>query len=341
MVDKKNDKVKFDIIPKTNVEYICVTNGCIRFLDIYQFLSSSLHSLVKTLVDNSHDTLKNLKEGIVDNEEKLNIVNEIEEEDKTNKDLKRDYPEKIEKIEEALLKYMGENDPKILETGFPDKWECLTKNLAYHYDNFDSIDDYQKPVDNLKKEDFFRKLKIDYPSDKEIERTKGIIKKFDLKNGEKLTQMYLKSDILLLICVFEKFIKKVSVNEFGNNPLHCVSLLGYTWQCGLKYTGTNLQTLQDKHLILPLENKIRSGFSSVMGDRYVNSDENKKIIYMDSTNIYGHSMSQPLPYDVIEMRHGHPDLYMNKLQKILYTPDDSDIGYFIEVDLRYSDNIKD
>ena len=78
-----------------------------------------------------------------------------------------------------------------------------------------------------------------------------------------------------------------------------------------------------------------------MGDRYVNSDAKKKIIYIDSTNIYGRSMSQPLPYDEIEMWHGRPDLYTNKLQEILKTPDDSDIGYFIEVDLRYPDKIKE
>ena len=73
-----------------------------------------------------------------------------------------------------------------------------------------SIDDYQKPVDNLKKEDFFSKLKNDYSSDKEIERTKEIIELFDIKNGEELTQLYLKSDVLLLTCVFEKFVKSVS-----------------------------------------------------------------------------------------------------------------------------------
>ena len=45
-------------------------------------------------------------------------------------------------------------------------------------------------------------------------------------------------------------------------------------------------------------------------------------------------MSQPLPYDEIKMWHGHPDLYMNKSEEILNTPDDSGIGYFVEVDLR-------
>ena len=35
--DKKNDKVKFDIIPETNEKCLSVTYGCIRFIDSYQF----------------------------------------------------------------------------------------------------------------------------------------------------------------------------------------------------------------------------------------------------------------------------------------------------------------
>ena len=90
-----------------------------------------------------------------------------------------------------------------------------------------------------------------------------------------MTEIYFKSDVLLLTCVFEKFIK-VSINEFGFIALYFVSLPGYTWQCGLKYTGINLQTLQDKYMILLLENIIRSGISSVMSNRYVKSDDKKR-----------------------------------------------------------------
>ena len=61
---------------------------------------------------------------------------------------------------------------------------------------------------------------------------------------------------------------------------------------------------------------------------------------MDASNLYGHSMSQMLPFDEIEMWYGHPDLYLNWLEEILNTPDDRDVGYFIEVDLKYPDNIK-
>ena len=66
----------FKIIHKIFEEYISVRHGCIRIFDSYRILSSSLDSLVKTLSDNSHKTLRKLKEEIVDNDEILNIVNE-------------------------------------------------------------------------------------------------------------------------------------------------------------------------------------------------------------------------------------------------------------------------
>ena len=241
---------------------------------------------------------------------------------------------------DKLVKNLDEDDFKILKKEFPDKWQYSNKKLAYPYQYFNIIDVYKKPVDKLKKEDFFSKLKNDYPDDDEIERTKEIIKLFDIKNREELTKLYCKSDVILLADVIEKFVK-VSFEEYGIYPLYCVSLPGYTYQCALKYTDIKLQTLQDKDLIFLLENNIRGGISSVMGDRYVKSDECKKISYMDATILYGHSMSQMLPYDEIEMWHGHPDTYWNWLEEILNTPDDSDIGYFLEVDLKYPHNIKE
>ena len=46
---------------------------------------------------------------------------------------------------------MSENDLKLSKTEVPDKWNYLTKKLAYPYEIFNSIDDYQKPVTDLKK----------------------------------------------------------------------------------------------------------------------------------------------------------------------------------------------
>ena len=247
--------------------------------------------------------------------------------------MKKDYPDKINEFEENSLKHLGENDPKLLKTGVPDKWKFLTKKLAYPYESFKSIKDYQKPVDKLKEEDFFGKLKNDYPSDEEIQRPMDIIKRFNIKIGEELTQIDLENNLLLLACVFEKFIK-VSVHNFDTDPLYFVSLPGYTRQCGLKSTGVNLQTLQGEDMILLLGNNIRGGISSVMGNRYTKSDENKNILLAEANNLYGHFESQPLFYDETKF-----DKKI-KLEDNLNTPDDSDVGYFVEVDLIYADNIE-
>ena len=82
-------------------------------------------------------------------------------------------------------------------------------------------------------------MKNKCPDDEKIERTKELNEKFSIKDGEEITEIFFKSDVLLLACVFEKFLK-VSVcvkryqYEFGINPLYCVSLAGYTWDRGVK-----------------------------------------------------------------------------------------------------------
>ena len=72
-----------------------------------------------------------------------------------------------------------------------------------------------------------------------------------------------------------------------------------------------------------------------MGDRYVQSDDNKKVLDVDANMLYGWAMSEYLPSDKVKFDKNI------ELEDILNTPDDSDIGYFIEVNLKYSDNIKE
>ena len=68
----------------------------------------------------------------------------------------------------------------------------------------------------------------------------------------------------------------------------------------INYTDNKLQLLQDRDMIPLLENSIGGGISSVMCDRYVMSDENKKILYNEANNLNGPSISQPLPFEEIK-----------------------------------------
>ena len=150
MIWKKN-KVKFEIIAKTNdEEHFSVRYGCITFVDSYRFLSHSLDELDKSL---------------------------------------------------------DENDFIILKREFRNNLIILNQELAYPYEYFNSVDDYQNSVDTLKKEDFFSKLKNNYPDDNEIDRRKEITKLIKIKIREQLTRLNMKTDITLLADVFWKINK--------------------------------------------------------------------------------------------------------------------------------------
>ena len=87
-----------------------------------------------------------------------------------------------------------------------------------------------------------------------------------------------------------------------------------------------MKKLLDGDTIPLLENDSRAGIFRVMKDRYLTSDETKKVMYIDPNKLNDHSMSQPLSYDEIKFDTN------GKLEDILNTADDSDSGFIVEVD---------
>ena len=153
--------------------------------------------------------------------------------------------------------------------------------------------------------------------------------------------LYLKMDVLQLADVFENFVES-STREYKINPLYSYSLPGYTWKAGLKLTNIKLDFIKDKELLLLLENNIRGGISSVMGDRHVQSDENKQILYIDANNLYGWAMSQYLPTGEFKKLQLPENYSQDQLvEDLLQIPDDNEYGYFIDCDLEYPVEIKE
>ena len=209
------------------------------------------------------------------------------------------------------------------------------RNLAWPYGYFNSINDYQKPVSNNKNEYFFSKLENDHPIGNEIDWTKDGNKVFLNRNGEELTKLYIKSDVILLADSFEKIIK-VSITEFDINPLYCVGVPGYTWLWGLKYIDIKIQTIQDKELNFTFENIKRRRISTVLSSRWVKTDDKKKILYIVANNLYGCVLSQNLLRGEIKFEKKNV-----KLEDILNTPDDTDVGCLVEVGFSDPDKMKE
>ena len=166
------------------------------------------------------------------------------------------------------------------------------KKLAFPYEKF-NLNKFQEPI-SLTKEDLWSTLTQSYPCDDDIKRTQHLIDKYNITTSQQLTMLYLKLNVLQLTDIFENFVQ-TSTEEYGINPLYSFSAPGYSWKAGLKLTNIKLDFIKGKHLLLLLENYIRGGLPSVMGDRFVESNENKQILYIDANNLYGWAMSQYLP----------------------------------------------
>ena len=243
----------------------------------------------------------------------------------------------LEKLTESLT-----NDDYIhLRKHFPNHWMLLKNKLAYPYEDYKTLEDYEKPIDELLESGnkaCFSKTKIKIPDEEEIDRTNEIIRLFNIKNGRELTELYCKADVILLADIFEKFIK-VSISEFGINPLYHISLPGTTWSNGLKYTKIELELIKNVDLFQMFESGIKGGISGIFGDRYIESHNNTVILHVDLNNLYGFAMLFHLPV-------GNFQIYENNsitecfINKVLNTHDCSDTGYVFIVDLIYPDNIK-
>ena len=222
--------------------------------------------------------------------------------------------------------------------------DLLKKKLAYPYEKF-NLDNLHQQL-NLTKEEYWSTLTQSYPSDDDIKRTQELIDKNNITTGQEITMLYLKMDVLQLADVFENFVEK-STLMYGIIPLYSYSAPGYTWKAGLKLTNIKLDYIKDKDILLLLENNIRGGISSVMGDRHVHSDENEQILYIDANNLYGWAMSQYLPTGEFEILPPNPCNYTDHyniqqlVEDLLQIPDDNEYGVFIECDLEYPVEIKE
>ena len=242
---------------------------------------------------------------------------------------------------EKLTESSKDEDYIHLKRPFPNHWMLLKKKLAYPYEFYKTLYDYEKPIDELIKsgnEAYFSKTKNKIPYQEEIDRTNEIIKIFRIKNGRELTELYNKADVILLADIFENFIK-VSISEFGINPLYHISLPGTTWANGLRYTRTELELINNVDLFQMFESGIRGGLSGIFGDRYIESDNDTVIVHVDMNNLYGFAMLMYLPT-------GNFQIYENNsitesfVNKVLNTHDCSNTGYVLIVDLIYPDSIK-
>ena len=154
----------------------------------------------------------------------------------------------------------------------------------------------------------------------------------------------MKTDVLLLTDVFEKFIN-TCLEYCGLDPCHYFSSPGLSWDAMLKMTGIELELTSDIDMHLLIEKGMRGGISYVAkrhnkaNNKYTkccdSSKESKFIMYLDANNLYGWAMSQYLPYSGFKWL-SRGDVYNFDVNSISKNSSD---GYILEIDLEYPDEL--
>ena len=153
---------------------------------------------------------------------------------------------------------------------------------------------------------------------------------------------YLKKDVLLLADVFEKFIN-TCLKYYGLDLCHYFSAPRLSWDAMLKMTGIELEKTSDINKYLFIEKGLKGGISYIAkryakaNNKYINDYDPKKpstfISYLDLNNLYDWAMSKYLPYEGFK--------WLKNVDKFDVTSinEKSFIGYFLEVDIEYSDEL--
>ena len=153
--------------------------------------------------------------------------------------------------------------------------------------------------------------------------------------------LYVQSDTLLLADVFENFRNK-GIEIYERDPAHFLSAPGLAWQICLKKTEVELELLINIDMLLMAEKGTRGQICQVI-NRYVKAnnkymksyDKNTTssfLMYLDANNLYGWAMYQKLPVNGFEWVE---DLSQVKEDFMKNYDENSDKGYFLEVDVEY------
>ena len=203
----------------------------------------------------------------------------------------------------------------------------IKRKGIYPYEYFNSFKKF-KETNLLDIDKFISSVNDCSITEKEYQRACDVWKVSKIKNLGECQDLYLKTDVLLLFDIFEKFIS-VCLKDYGLDPCYYFNSPVLSWDAMLKMTGIELQKIDNIDMHLFLEKGVRGGVSYI-SKRYSKSGQNKAITYWDTNNLYGWVMIQDLPYSGFKWLSNKEinEFYLN-------ISENSSIGYVLEVDLEY------
>ncbi|XP_024871338.1 uncharacterized protein LOC112454272, partial [Temnothorax curvispinosus] len=248
---------------------------------------------------------------------------------------------------EKLASYLDKDKLKIMRSEFSElsesDFDLLTRKGVFPYEYVDGFD--KLLVTELPpREDFYSSLTGETASESDYEHARNVWGCFRVRNLGEYSDLYLKTDVLLLADIFENF-RDTCIDTYGLDPAHYYTLPGYTWDAMLKYTGVRFELLTDIDMVMFVERGIRGGLSQCpnryarANNKYMRSHDSSQpstyLMYFDVNNLYGWAMCEPLPYADFQWVDDAESLDVMSVKL------DSAIGYILEVDLAYPHKFHD
>lgn len=259
----------------------------------------------------------------------------------------RFMPSSIEKLTANL----EPEDFKNLKREYPSKWNLLTRKGVYPYQYINSLNRFNELT--LPSIDSFSTEMNGKITTEDYDYAQQIFKEFNCNNLGDYSDLYLKTDVLLLADIFEKF-RNICLKHYGLDPAHYFTAPGLSWSAMLKLTEIELELLSDYNMYAFYKRGIRGGIvQSIIkhvkaNNQYLNTYDSTKpsdiITYIDANNLYGLALSQ---------NHGYRNFKWIEPDKISSTTSDGNIilatemfndngkGYTLEVDLEYPKELHD
>ncbi|XP_018395378.1 PREDICTED: uncharacterized protein LOC108773902, partial [Cyphomyrmex costatus] len=190
---------------------------------------------------------------------------------------------------------------------------------------------------------FYSSLTEGTVSESDYAHTVNLWQRFFIQTLGEYSDLYLKTDVLLLADVFENFCDSC-VARYGLDPAYYYTLPGFTWDAMLKHTGVKFELLTDIDMVMFVERGIRDGLSQcsnryARANKYIPSygpsKQSSYLMYYDVNNLYGWAICQPLPNADFRWV---DDVQNSDFSTIAL---DSPTGYILEVELEYPQHLHD
>ena len=245
-----------------------------------------------------------------------------------------------------LASFLNMDKLQILQREFcelsTENFNLLTRKGIFPYEYIDCAEKLEE-LCLPPRESFYSSLTDDTVSESDYAHAANVWQRFSIRTLGEYSDLYLKSDVLLLADIFENF-RDSCVASYGLDPAYYYTLPGFTWDAMLKHTRINFELLTDIDMVMFIERGIRGGLSQCSNryaranNKYIHSYDPSKpssyLMYFDVNNLYGWAMCQPLPYADFRW----VDVTNFNVMDVAL---DSPIGYILEVDLEYPQHLHD